>query len=156
MTPWITHDQMVLQFFGITEQCVDMYVDVASMGRGLAPGQWRIEYYNSTGLTYINSTDLGALEVNRPYTTPVTTPTTLAAVDVCICRTPHYLQICLIDFCPGCTLGCEYFPAFTSSDSSLAPFTKYGNYTVPCQKGSVFTFNGTFDSLTHDNPTDES
>ena len=153
MTPWITHDQMVLQFFGITEQCVEMYVDTIDMGRGLAPGQWRIEYYNSTGLTYINSTDLAALEVDRPYTTPVATPTALAEHDVCICRTPHYLQICLINSCPGCTEGCEYFPAFTSSDSSLAPFTHYGNYTVPCHNGSVFTFNGTFDENTHNNPT---
>ena len=48
-----------------------MYVDVDDMGRGLAPGMWRIEYYNSTGLTYINSTDIGVLEADRPWTTPV-------------------------------------------------------------------------------------
>ena len=72
--------------------------------------------------------------------------------DLCICRTPHYLQICLIDWCPGCTLGCEYFPAFTSSDASLAPFTHYGNYTVPCGKHDVFTFNGTFDEDPHNAP----
>ena len=48
-----------------------MYVDVPAMGRGLAPGMWRIEYYNSTGLTYINSTDIGVLEEDRPWTTPV-------------------------------------------------------------------------------------
>ena len=138
---------MVLQFFGITEQCVNLYVDVGDLGRGLAPGQWRIEYYNSTGLTYIDSTDLGAITADRPYTVPVTVPSTLAQNDVCICRTPHYLQICLIDFCPGCTAGCEYFPAFTSSDASLAPFTDAsGTYAVPCQNGSIFTFNGTFDT----------
>ena len=62
---------MVLQFFGITEQCVELYVDVADMGRGLAPGQWRIEYYNSTGLTYINSTDLGLGVREAPWSTPV-------------------------------------------------------------------------------------
>ena len=71
MTPWVTHDQMVLQFFGITEQCVNMYVDVDDMGRGLAPGMWRIEYYNSTGLTYINSTDIGVAVEDRPWTTAV-------------------------------------------------------------------------------------
>lgn len=35
----------------------------------------------------------------------------------------------------------------------MAPFAHYGNYTVPCHKGSVFTFNGTFDTDTHINPT---
>jgi hypothetical protein len=63
--------------------------------------------------------------------------------DLCICRTPHYLQVCLADHCNGCEVGCEYFPAFTSSDDSLYPFSHYGNYTVPCDKGDVFTFNGT-------------
>lgn len=68
---------------------------------------------------------------------------TLTESDVCICRTPHYLQVCLTNFCNGCSVGCEYFPAFTSSDDSLYPFSHYGNYTVPCNKGDVFTFNGT-------------
>ena len=156
MTPWITHDQMVLQFFGITEQCVDMYVDLIDFGRGLSPGNWRIEYYNSTGLTYINHTDLAVPEAIRPWSTPVSTPTALAMHDICICRTPHYLQICLVAFCNGCTQGCEYFPAFTSSDSSLAPFLHYGNYTVPCNNGSVFTFNGTWEEDPHFNPRNRS
>ena len=43
------------------------------MGRGLVPGQFRIEYYNSTGLTYIDGTDLGRIAAVAPYTTPVTT-----------------------------------------------------------------------------------
>jgi hypothetical protein len=50
---------MVIQMFGITERCVRLYTDDEAMGRGLVPGQFRIEYYNSTGLTYIDSSDFG-------------------------------------------------------------------------------------------------
>ena len=50
---------MAIQMFGITERCVRLYTDVEAMGRGLVPGQFRIEYYNSTGLTYIDSSDFG-------------------------------------------------------------------------------------------------
>ena len=142
ITPWVTHDQMVIQMFGITEQCVDLITDTEDMGRGLVKGQFRIEYYNATGLTYIDGSDLG---VDRPYSTAVdsNTPPGLEEKDICICRTKHYLEICLISHCQGCTAGCEYFPAFTSNDASLAPFSHYGNYTVPCEKGQVMTFNGT-------------
>lgn len=139
ITPWVTHDQMVLQFFGVTEQCVDLWTEMEGMGRGLVDGQFRIEYYNSTGLTYIDGSDFG--KTGQSYSEMATD--SLLESDVCICRTPHYLEICHFDHCQSCTAGCEYFPAFTSNDDSLFPFTHYGNYTVPCHAGSVFTFNGT-------------
>ena len=144
VTPWLTHDQMVLQFFGVTEQCVGLFTDVEDMGRGLVNGNFRIEYYNSTGLTYIDGSDFGKSVMEAPYSTPVTVESDgLFEQDVCICRTKHYLQVCLVEYCDGCTTGCEYFPAFTSSDDSLAPYTHYGNYTVPCHRGSIMSFNGT-------------
>jgi hypothetical protein len=132
---------MVLQFFGVTEQCVELFTDDEMMGRGLVDGMFRIEYYNSTGLTYIDGSDFGRIEADAPYTTPVVAG--LLEVDVCICRTKHYLEICTFMACHGCSIGCEYFPAFTSNDDSLYPFSDYGNYTVPCEKGNVMTFNGT-------------
>jgi hypothetical protein len=95
ITPWVTHDQMVLQFFGVTEQCVELLTDVEGMGRGLVKGQFRIEYYNSTGLTYIDGSDLG---VDRPYSL-ADGSNPINEVDVCICRTKHYLEICTIADC---------------------------------------------------------
>ena len=27
ITPWVTHDELVLQFFGITDTCVELYAE---------------------------------------------------------------------------------------------------------------------------------
>ena len=60
ITPWDSRDERVLQFFGITDRCVELYAEEQDAGQGLGgEGQWRIEYYNATGHVYINSTDLG-------------------------------------------------------------------------------------------------
>lgn len=49
VTPWVSHDQLVIQMFGCTETCVEVRPDMEDMSRGLVDGQFRIEYKNATG-----------------------------------------------------------------------------------------------------------
>ena len=66
---------------------------------------------------------------------------------MCIHRTPHYLAICTDNseeeqrYSTSCAAFCEYHPDFKTSDAD-APIDMYGNWTVPCGKGDVNTFNG--------------
>lgn len=137
---------MVIQMFGITEQCVKVSPDEEKMGRGLVNGAFRIEYKNATGTVAIRSEDFG-LENDLNGDTPVVDDGLLEK-SVCISRTPHYLTVCLDDETTGkftggtCSSYCEYWPDFKSSDAD-APLDKHGNYTVGCSKGQVNTFNGT-------------
>ena len=155
ITPWVTHDERVLQFFGVTDQCVELYVDddMAGSGQGLAPNQWRIEYFNATGHVYINSTDLGKTELETNALSAASAMEfPLEEANVYICRTPFYLQICEAAAGPlggigGCEQGCEYFPAFTSSDDDLAPFTHHGIYDASCEAGDIMSFDGTRTAL---------
>ena len=118
------------------------------MGRGLVNGTFRIEYKNATGTVAVEGKDFG-------QTTPLSVPVVdasgvadgLLESNVQICRTPHYLAVCTDDVDDGawtgtCPTYCEYFPDFKSDDAS-APIDKHGNYTVPCGKYDVNTFNGT-------------
>jgi len=57
VTPWVSHDQMVIQMFGQTDQCVAVRVDEEARGRGLVDGTFRIEYYNATGLQAVTGED---------------------------------------------------------------------------------------------------
>lgn len=59
ITPWITHDQMVIQMFGVTDQCVDVRPDEVLSGRGLVNGTFRIEYKNATGTVAVEGKDFG-------------------------------------------------------------------------------------------------
>lgn len=159
VTPWVTHDVMVLQFFGVTNECVEIEPDVVLMNRGLVAGQFRIEYKSSlTGEVLTVTGDDFGIALNPPETgfstgPPVITATmgSLLANWVWVCRTPHYLAICEEKSAnahrplqASCTSGCEYWPDFTSTDDSLAPFVdSSGQYTVPCDAGNVLSFNGT-------------
>ena len=150
ITPWVTHDERVLQFFGVTDSCVELYVDdaTAGSGQGLAPNQWRIEYFNATGHVYINSTDLGKGEDQTlGYSDAAAANYPLEEASLYICRTPFYLQVCNAAAGPlegigGCDQGCEYFPAFTATDADLGPFTKHGIYDAACEAGDILSFNG--------------
>ena len=150
ITPWVTHDERVLQFFGVTDQCVELYVDddTAGSGQGLAPNQWRIEYFNATGHVYINSTDLGKDEGDSKALSAASGALfPLEEAALYICRTPFYLQVCNAAAGPltgigGCDQGCEYFPAFTATDDDLAPFTHHGIYDVSCDAGDIMSFDG--------------
>ena len=150
ITPWVTHDERVLQFFGVTDQCVELYVADATTGsgQGLAPNQWRIEYFNATGHVYINSTDLGKdQDATLGYSDASAVNYPLEEAGLYICRTPFYLQVCNAAAGPltgigGCDQGCEYFPAFTATDASLGPFTKHGRYDAACEAGDIMSFNG--------------
>ena len=155
ITPWVTHDERVLQFFGVTDSCVELYVDdaTAGSGQGLAPNQWRIEYFNATGHVYINSTDLGKAETDTlGYSDAAAANYPLEEASLYICRTPFYLQVCNAAVGPlegigGCDQGCEYFPAFTATDADLGPFTKHGIYDAACDAGDIMSFNGLRASL---------
>jgi len=57
VTPWVSHDQMVIQMFGTTDQCVAVRVDEEAMGRGLVDGTFRIEYKNATGVATVTGAD---------------------------------------------------------------------------------------------------
>ena len=156
ITPWVTHDERVLQFFGVTDQCVELYVDddTAGSGQGLAPNQWRIEYFNATGHVYINSTDLGKTEGDSKALSAASAALyPLEEAALYICRTPFYLQVCNAATGPltgigGCDAGCEYFPAFTATDDDLAPFTHHGIYDVSCDAGDIMSFDGFRTALT--------
>ena len=149
ITPWVSHDELVLQFFGITDTCVELYAEEqgAAAAQALTEGQWRIEYYNATGHVYINSTDLGKAVADAEISNAVEGG--LENLHVHICRTPFYLQICLNENAPvnkgvgGCPAGCEYFPAFTASDDSLSTYTHHGIFDVHCEAGDIMSFNGT-------------
>ena len=71
----------------------------------------------------------------------------LLEANVCIDRTPHYLSVCQDDpatnmqFDGACPNRCFYAADWKSSDASV-PIDMYGNYTVPCGKHDVNTFNG--------------
>lgn len=148
VTPWVSHDQMVIQMFGVTDQCVAVRVDDEAMGRGLVDGTFRIEYKNATGIATVTGEDFGRTDNT---TGEVTTGTGLAGglleANVCIDRTPHYLAVCQNDpaedmvFDSACPDKCSYFNDWKSTDAS-APIDMYGNYTVPCGKHNVNTFNG--------------
>lgn len=148
ITPWITHDVMLLQFFGITNECVEVEPDVEAMGRGLNEGQFRIEYYNGTdnSLASINAGDFGLDQDHRPDSNNGVD--TLLSAHVWICRTPHYLAVCKnkhvgnFPTLASCEIGCEYFADYNADDDSLE-VDQYGNYDIPCYPGGVFTFNGT-------------
>ena len=131
LTPWVTHDERVLQFFGITDTCVELYVEseVEGSGQGLATNQWRIEYYNAfEGHTSFDSTDL----YDVTYLSSGFDPATWGEIEgdsLSLCRTPFYMQVCVVEAGPvnggigGCSEGCIYKPAFTATDASLSPFT---------------------------------
>ena len=57
VTPWVSHDQMVIQMFGQTDQCVAVRVDASDSGRGLVDGTFRIEYKNATGVAAVTGQD---------------------------------------------------------------------------------------------------
>jgi len=59
VTPWVSHDQMVIQMFGVTETCVRVQPNKRDMGRGLVDGTFRIEYKNQTGTVAVESSDFG-------------------------------------------------------------------------------------------------
>lgn len=161
VTPWISHDEMVLQFFGITDQCVQIRPDAIGAKKGLVDGQFRIEYKVAGATVTIDGADFGlsgdlvsdatATANDNPLSTPVVPVGTTAGdsglfeAEVCVCRTPHYLAICTdTDTVPcdtGCTANCEYHAAFTSFDAT-APIDSAANLAVPCHQGSVFTFDG--------------
>ena len=129
LTPWITHDERVLQFFGITDQCVELYVENENSGQGLASNQWRIEYYNAfDGHTSFNSTDIYEVtSLSADY--DENTWGDLEGDSLSLCRTPFYMQVCVIEAAPvngalgGSDSGCVYKPAFTATDASLSLFT---------------------------------
>ena len=59
ITPWITHDQMVIQMFGLTDRCVAVRPDEVGMGRGLVNGTFRIEYKNASGVVSVEGVHFG-------------------------------------------------------------------------------------------------
>merc|ERR1712151_679583 len=143
------HDQMVIQMFGITDQCVDVRPDAVLSGRGLVNGTFRIEYKNATGTVAIEGKDFGQTNnLNVPVTMGGGVMGGLLEDNVQICRTPHYLTVCRDDsmamsqWTGTCPQFCEYWPDFKSSDAS-APIDKHGNYPLSCGKNDVNTFNGT-------------
>jgi len=149
VTPWVSHDQMVIQMFGVTDQCVAVRVDDQDSGRGLVNGTFRIEYKNATGLVSVTGEDFFRTDLlTRPVTTGSGPDDSLLESNVCIDRTPHYLSVCQDDpgnslqFDGACPDKCFYAPDFTSSDSSVH-IDMHGNYAVPCGKNDVNTFDGT-------------
>jgi len=136
VTPWISQDEMVLQFFGVTDQCVEIKPDAVGAKKGLVDGQFRIEYKVDGATVTINGDDFGTNgdipaattpnSSDNPLSTPVpvvgSVPVSgLFEAEVCVCRTPHYLAICKASATEmacdtGCTLNCEYHAAFTSTD----------------------------------------
>ena len=102
LTPWVTHDERVLQFFGITDQCVELYVESEGLneGQGLATNQWRIEYYNAfDGHTSFNSTDLYEdTSLNGRFTFSFWGE--LEGDSLSLCRTPFYMQVCTYEAGP--------------------------------------------------------
>ena len=158
LTPWVTHDERVLQFFGITDTCVELYVEnefedtnFNPYGQGLATNQWRIEYYNSMdGHTSFNSTDLYESSSLTGSFDPADKWGDIEGDSLSLCRTPFYMQVCVIEAGPlngaigGCDDGCVYKPAFTATDASLFPFVdENGRYDVHCEAGDIMSFDGT-------------
>ena len=151
----------MFQFFGITDQCVEIRPDAEQSKKGLVDGQFRIEYQVAGATVTINGQDFGTNADLAPANTftatdnPLSTPVALNAgvsvsglfeAEVCVCRTPHYLAVCVASTATnscdtGCTANCEYHPAFTSFDAT-APIDSAANLAVPCHQGSVFTFDG--------------
>ena len=151
LTPWVTHDERVLQFFGITDECVELYTGAEDgSGLGLATNQWRIEYYNAfEGHTSFDSATLHeTTSLSADY--DFTEWGGLEGDSVTICRTPFYLQVCNVEAAPvngglgGCVDGCIYKPAFTATDATLSPFTdEQGRYFAHCEAGAIMSFDGT-------------
>jgi hypothetical protein len=150
VTPWVSHDQMVIQMFGITDQCVAVRVDEQAMGRGLVDGTFRIEYKNATGVATVTGKDFEIddnINVGGAVTEGAGLDGGLLEANVCIDRTPHYLAVCENDpavpeiWDSACPTHCSYFPDWKTDDAT-APIDMYGNYTVPCSKRDVNTFNG--------------
>ena len=96
MTPWVTYDQRVLEFRGITDTCVELYVEDESSttGQGLATNQWRIEYYDLTqmSMTTLNSTDLRTpVNTDLQGGSEIDNWGAIEGGSLAICRTPFYL-----------------------------------------------------------------
>ena len=151
ITPWVTHDERVLQFFGITDTCVELYVEseAETAGQGLATNQWRIEYYNMMdGHTSFNSTNIYE-ETDLSGDFDEAAWGDLEGDSLSLCRTPFYMQVCVIEAGPvngaigGCDEGCVFFPAFTATDASLSSFTSQGIYDAHCEAGDIMSFDGT-------------
>ena len=151
ITPWISEDVLAIQMLGITERFIELAPEKKpDKGQGLVEGQFRIEYWGNkdgdftqTKYVEITSDDFGCSTSDCPWNTPVPSPDGILENDVCIGRTPHYLTICKDGFCNQCSKGCEYFPAYTSTDESLSnSLNDRGAYDVDCSAGSTFTFYG--------------
>jgi len=148
VTPWVSHDQMVIQMFGQTDQCVAVRVDAENSGRGLVDGTFRIEYKNATGVATVTGQDFSRMDLITDVVEDGSGKDSgLLEANVCIDRTPHYLAVCQNDpaasmvFDSACPDRCSYFPDWKTDDAT-APIDMYGNYTVPCSKRDVNTFNG--------------
>ena len=107
ITPWVSHDVMVIQMLGVTQNFVHLDPEnYPDKGEGLVEGQFRIEYwgnkdgdYTSTGYATITSDDFGCEPDDCPWNTPVDSPDGILENEICIGRTPHYLSICKDDWC---------------------------------------------------------
>jgi len=89
---------MVIQMFGITDQCVHVRPDEVLMGRGLVNGTFRIEYKNATGTVAVEGKDFGLTnDLSVPVTNGNGVDDGLLEDKVAICRTPHYLAVCSDD-----------------------------------------------------------
>ena len=141
---------MVIQMFGVTDQCVHVRPDEVEMGRGLVNGTFRIEYKNATGTVAVEGKDFGLTnDLSVPVVSGMGVEGGLLEDKVAICRTPHYLTVCTDDsensaqFTGGaCASYCEYWPDFKSSDAD-ARINAHHNVTMSCDKNDVNTFNGT-------------
>jgi hypothetical protein len=154
ITPWITHDQMVIQMFGLTDRCVAVRPDMPAMGRGLVNGTFRIEYKNASGVVSVEGVHFGKdigyqNNISEKVSTINGVNNGLLETNVCITRTPHYLAVCADDLVAtfkytggACPTYCEYWTDWKQHDYDV-PIDMYGNWTVPCGKHDVISFNGT-------------
>ena len=94
VTPWVSHDQMVIQMFGQTETCVEIRPDAEGVGRGLVDGQFRIEYKNATGTVAVQGEDF---QSTTTISIPLSMGSSLLEANACIERSPHYLSVCRDD-----------------------------------------------------------
>lgn len=149
ITPWVTHDQMVIQMFGQTETCVEIRPNRQDSNRGLVDGKFRIEYKNATGTVAVQGSDFGQ-DTLQSAAVEATAGANggLLEENVCIERGPHYLSVCWDSPNDGqvwtggaCGAYCEYHDDY-KQDEATVPIDMYGNYTVPCGKHDVVTFDG--------------
>jgi hypothetical protein len=86
---------MVIQMFGVTDQCVAVRVDEEAAGRGLVDGTFRIEYKNATGVATVTGEDFARTDnITAPVDDGSGIEGGLLEANVCIDRTPHYLAVC--------------------------------------------------------------